>query len=363
MVEAAQPRIPIAVVGAGWVASHRHLPVLAENRQFVLVGVVDRHAGRAISVAREFGLPRWAACEALRDVGWLNEVRAVTIATAPESHARLMNEARSVGIDVLTEKPFTLAMSDAAELAEPSDTVLAVMHNFQFARSAQRLWADIASDSLGEIRSAEAVQWSSSARRLPEWYEDLPLGLFFDESPHLLYLLRRLAPEIRMETAHVRRSTDGRATPSAVWAMYSSGGSNPFPIALTLNFDASVSEWHFAVHGSKGVGIVDLFRDIYIRIPGDGAHETRDVLRTSLATTVRHWHGFASSGYLHLRKRLRYGVDEVVRRFGDAIVKGEDPPDCGRVDALAVRVMQEEILGYAEPVKRSAMPVVGRDQA
>ena len=356
MAKQAQPAIPIAVVGAGWVSTHRHLPVLAADPRFRIVGVVDRQEARAVRTARDFGLARWAHGEALGDVNWLDEVRAVTIATAPESHAPLMREARDAGIHVLTEKPFTLAMSDAQDAAAPSDTVVAVMHNFQFARSAQRLWADIASGALGEIRGAQATQWSSRERRLPVWYEQLPLGLFFDESPHLLYLLRRLAPSLQLQTAHVLRSPEGRATPSSVWALYTSSGSDSFPITLSLNFETSVSEWHLAVHGSKGVGVVDLFRDIYVRIPGDNAHESADVLRTSLAATLRHWGGFASSGYLLLRKRLRYGVDEVARRFGDAIATGKDPADCGRADALAVRVMQEEILAFGQPGTPSQVP-------
>jgi predicted dehydrogenase len=235
-------------------------------------------------------------------------------------------------------------MTEATAAAAPGGPVVAIMHNFQFARAAQRLWRDLASGSLGEIRGVEAFQWSSRDRRLPDWYEELPLGLFFDESPHLLYLLRRLAPGLQLETSHVRPSREGRATPSSVFALYSSGGSQPFPLVLSLNLETSVSEWHLAVHGSRGAAVVDLFRDIYIRVPADGRHESSDVFRTSLAATFGHWRGVASSGYLHVRGRLRYGVDEVVRRFGNAIERNEDPPDCGRVDALAVRAMQEDIL-------------------
>jgi predicted dehydrogenase len=320
------------------------MPALLANPEFKVVGVVDRHEARAKEAAREFGLPRWAEAESLAAVSWLDEIQAVTIGTPPASHALLLQGARSAGIHVLTEKPFTLAMSDATAAAAPGGSVVAVMHNFQFARSAQRLWRDLSSGVLGEIRGVEAFQWSSRDRRLPEWYEQLPLGLFFDESPHLLYLLRRMTPDLQLESANIRESPHGRSTPSAVWALYSSGGPNPFPMVLSLNFDTSVSEWQFVVHGANGAAIVDLFRDIYIRLPRDGNHGSVDVLRTSWAATFGHWKGVASSGYLHARGRLRYGVDEVVRRFGDAILIGEDPAECGRTDALAVRAMQEAIL-------------------
>jgi hypothetical protein len=92
------------------------------------------------------------------------------------------------------------------------------------------------------------------------------------------------------------------------------------------------------------VGIVDLFRDIYIRIPNDRSHGTSTVLRSSLAATLGHWSGYGSSGLLHVTGRLRYGVDGVVGRFADAIAAGRDPEHCGRADALAVRRMQQEII-------------------
>ncbi len=38
--------------------------------------------------------------------------------------------------------------------------------------------------SLGEISSLFLYQISNDKRRLPKWGDDLPLGLFYDESPH-----------------------------------------------------------------------------------------------------------------------------------------------------------------------------------
>ena len=337
-------RIRVAVVGAGWVGAHRHLPTLRADKRFRLVGVVDRHADRAAAAAEKFGLPQTATATALRDVAWIGDVDAITIATSPDAHARLMAEARDLGLHVLTEKPFTLDIADATPAAAPSDKVIAVMHNFQFARSAERLWRDIAGGRLGEIRSVSAVQLSNKARRLPDWYEELPLGLFFDESPHLLYLLRRVVPDATLRDVTVVRGRDGRQTPQLVWASYSGEGDRAVPVTLSMNFEASVSEWHLAVHGERAVGIVDLFRDIYLRIPNDRSHTTSTVLRTTTAATLGHLAGYGSSGVLHLAGRLRYGVDGVVGRFADAIAAGRDPEYCGRSDALAVRLMQQQII-------------------
>jgi predicted dehydrogenase len=335
-----------AVVGAGWVATHRHLPALRANDRFEVLGVIDRHPKRAATAALQFRIPHSAEAASLEDVGWLRDIDAITIATAPDSHARLIAEARNLGLHVLTEKPFTLDLGDAEVAARPGDKVIAVMHNFQFARSAERLWADLAAEALGTVRAVQAVQLSNERRRLPDWYETLPFGLFFDESPHLLYLLRRVIPDLRLESVDVSRRNEGQNTPSVVWARWSSEGARGIPITLSMNFAASVSEWYLAVHGSRAVGIVDLFRDIYLRVPQDGTHSTGSVFRSSSAATIGHWFGYLSSGFLHMTNHLRYGVDEVIRLFGDAIELGMDPEFCGRADALAVRRMQEEILTY-----------------
>lgn len=339
-----RPRIRVGVIGAGWVGTHRHLPTLAADGRFRVVGVIDRHRERAAAAADRFRLPKMAGATSLDEVDWAGEIDAVTIATSPDAHARLIGEARARGLHVLTEKPFTLDFRDAEEAAAPGKTVVAVMHNFQFARSAERLWADLAAGRLGAIRSVSAIQLSNKARRLPEWYEDLPLGLFFDESPHLLYLLRRVVPDASLRDLDVLPGRDGRHTPRLVTARYSGQGGDEIPVTLSMNFEATVSEWFLAVHGERAVGVVDIFRDIYIRIANDRSHSTSTVLRSSLAATIGHWSGYASSGVLHVTGRLRYGVDGVVGRFAEAIASGSDPQYCGRVEALAVRRMQQEII-------------------
>lgn len=343
-MEGPRPRIRVAVIGAGWVGTHRHLPTLRRDRRFQVVGVIDRHRERAAAAARQFGLERMAVASSLQDVDWLEDVEAVTIATSPDAHARLLAEARSAGRHVLTEKPFTLDPHDAEVAAAPGDGVIAVMHNFQFARSAERLWSDLGSGRLGTVRSVDAVQFSNKARRLPDWYEELPLGLFFDESPHLMYLLRRVVPDLGLRDVDVLPGRDGRRTPQLVRARYSGSSDPDIPLTLSMNFEATVSEWFLAVHGDRAVGMVDLFRDIYIRVPNDRSHSTSTVLRSSLSATLGHWSGYGSSGLLHLTGRLRYGVDGVVGRFADAIAAGRDPEYCGRADALAVRRMQQEII-------------------
>src|SRR2546421_243221 len=135
------PRIKVAAVGLGWVALHRHLPVMDRGGQFEVVGVVDRQAGRAEAVARQRG----------------------------------------------------------------------------YRRSAR---------ALGKITGIDAVQLGNPRRRLPEWYEELPLGLFYDESPHLLYLMQSIAGPLRLARAIAVPSRRGLATPARIAAWFTAAASD-----------------------------------------------------------------------------------------------------------------------------------------
>ncbi len=314
------PAIKIAVVGCGWVAQHRHLPVLLSNAAFEVVGVIDRKPGRAESIAQKLGLRRFAQAGALKDVAWVDEIDALTVATAPMAHYRLVKEGLDLGKHVLTEKPFTMTIPEGEELiatAQAGDRRLAIVHNFQFARSTKKLLAEIASGALGAVRGIDAVQYGNPGRRLPEWYEDLPLGLFYDESPHLLYLMRAVAGPLRLSQAMSANSQCGLATPARVDAWFESA--KGYPIHLSCNFESPVSEWYLVVFGEKRLGIVDVFRDIYLSLPNDGAHDTSHVLRTSLVATFQHWLQHVTSGIPHLQGRLFYGNDEVFARLAAAI--------------------------------------------
>jgi predicted dehydrogenase len=314
------PRIRIAVVGCGWVAQSRHLPVLRQSDRFDVVGVIDRKQGRAQDIASKRGLPRYAQATSLSEVSWIGEVDAIAVATAPMAHYPLIKEALGLGKHVLTEKPFVMNVEDGENLVRITELVnrrLAIVHNFQFARSTKRLLGEIGSGALGEVRGIDAVQFGNPRRRLPEWYEELPLGLFYDESPHLLYLMRAVAGPLRLSRAVRIKSRTGLQTPARIDAWFDAAAG--YPIRLGCNFESPVSEWYLMVFGEKRLGIVDVFRDIYLSLPNDGGHDTRRVITTSLVATYQHWLQHVTSGLPHLTGKLFYGNDEVLARFAAAI--------------------------------------------
>lgn len=341
-------RLRVAAVGLGWVTLNRHLPAMRRDPAYQIAGVVDRRPGHACAVATRLGLARHHEGAKLAEIPWLDEIDAFTIGASQAAHAGLIFEALSLGRHVLTEKPFVVLPHEGealVSLAIERRLVLAVVHNFQFARSTRRLLADLAAGRYGGLRFLHARQLGNPLRRLPAWYEELPLGLFYDESPHMFYLLRALAPApLELLRAEVHPSTTGKRTPAWISAHYAAGAQR-IPVKLDMAFEAPLSEWHVSVAGENCLGDVDVFRDIYARLPNDEGHTTWPVLRTSLAATWSHWTQHLVSGPRHLFGTLLYGNDEVFRRFAAAALSGGEPKGIGSADALAVVRMQHEILG------------------
>jgi len=232
-------KVRVAAVGLGWVTTHRHLPVMKRNPAFELVGVIDRQPKRAEQVAHEYDLHYFAETSQLSDVKWLKDVDAVSVGTSPMTHAAIIGQALSLGKHVITEKPFAMTVDEGIALVEQAKVnklVLAIVHNFQFARSTQLLLKDISTGKLGAIHSVRALQLGNPSRRLPIWYNELPLGLFYDESPHLLYLLRRFAgSDIALERAHIVASSTGQSTPHLLDAVYRGTSPNGSPVVASMH--------------------------------------------------------------------------------------------------------------------------------
>src|SRR3712207_3045275 len=136
------------------------------------------------------------------------------------------------------------------------------------------------------------MQMSNPKRRLPDWFDELPLGLFYDESPHLIYSARAAAGGVDLEalSATVHPSNLGHEnTPAQIDAQFRAG---TVPVTLQMNFEAPLSEWHVAVMGDNGLGVVDLFRDIAVYTPNDNGHLAMDVIRSSVMATLTHWRGY-----------------------------------------------------------------------
>ena len=228
-----------------------------------------------------------------------------------------MRTAVDNGWHCLCEKPFLFPSAEGRRLvglADERGLVLAVVHNFQFSRAGDRLFALIDRGSLGEVRALYGFQLSNPERRLPHWHSALPGGLFLDEAPHLLYLTRRILGRLDPRTIDAR--TRGREIEQLTMTF-----EHPAIAAtIAMSFDAAISEWTLTVVGSRATAVLDVFRDSLVVLPNDGRHRAREIARTSALLLAGHARGAAATGLALARRRLLYGNDRVVRAFVDAVL-------------------------------------------
>lgn len=329
---------------------NRHLPAARVQPELELVGLVTKpgHLDRIDRIGREaltrkFGLRHFA--DRLTEPWFRDGVDAAVIGTPPDTHYELTMLCLGMGKHVLVEKPLAGTVDETRrmiEAARAEGLALGVVHNFQFARAPSRALARYRAGRLGELRALVGFQSSNHRRRLPSWYRELPLGLFTDESPHLLYLMLAFLTDAQPRCIDVGPPlAPSDNTPTHVSAQFES--KQGIPAVLNMFFTGAISEWHVAILGSERTAVVDLFRDLLIEIPNDRGHESLDVLRTSVRALGGHALGFATSGARHVTGRMDYGNAEVFRRFTAAAMAGGGMPGIEAEAGQAVVRMMERI--------------------
>lgn len=319
-------RLRVGIIGAGWVARDRHLPAYRRIEGVQVTGVCDRHREHAAGLAALAGPGLPLVTESVEEL-LATQPDLVSICTPPFAHHGPAIAALGRGVAVFMEKPMALSAPEASEIAaaaEASGAMLCVSHNFLFSRSMLRVQKLIASGKAGRVVSVLGVQASSPARRLPEWYSTLPAGLFFDESPHLLYLFRSLLGDYELVAATASRPPSPSPQPvSTVQALFRSPVATA---ALTMAFDAPVSEWYLVITCERRVMVVDLFRDICVVVGPDGGHRAHEILRTSVVSGVQHLAGIAGTGGRIIAKRQSWGHQELIGRVVAAVREGAPTP-------------------------------------
>ena len=337
----------VGVLGAGWVARARYIPVLRRLSGVEVVGIADRHPDRANTLAQTCNARAFGTVEELLDAG----LDAAFICTSPFSHADLARSAISRGIHVLTEKPMAMSPVECREMvaaAKAAGVKLGVSHNFLFSRSMLRARRLLRAGTLGELEYVTAFQASSPLRRLPHWYPQLPGGLFFDESPHMLYLMEAFMERLDLRDLWATKgSSDG---PSEVLERLEAKFVGPRGVmgSLTMLFRAPVSEWLVVAVGTRAVVTVDVFRDIAVMIPSDGPHRPSDILRTSRRAVLGHLRGVVSSGLRYAVGRQFWGHDVLIRSFLVAVRDDHQPSVTGEDGTRIVGIMNQ-MLNRAMP--------------
>jgi len=332
--------VRVGIVGTGWVARERHIPAFKRDSRCTITTLFDPDYSRAELTARKFRIPRFV--NRLDD--FLKEpVDVVSICAPPGAHASLIEASIRAGKHVLVEKPMTLTSEEGKSLkilASEAGLLLCPVHNFLFSRSMRRAKSLLEAGKVGEVSWVMGVQLNSWRRRLPTWFNELPGGLFFDEAPHFLYLMRYFLGELSVEEVwHHASETDSLPDERMEVRLYGTRGSGQ----LTMWTGSPFSEWLFILFCSHAVLVLDLFRDILIHLPPERAHKAQDVLKFSVRGTLQLWREIGTAGLHFIGNRLLYGHDHLVRQFLEAVVTGGESPVTAQ-DGFEVVALIEEIL-------------------
>jgi len=310
----------IGVAGCGSIATERHIPAIKNDDRTRLRAVYDHKLPNAERAASRFDVPNYYS-----DYDrYLRSVEITTIATPPFVHRDLSVVALESDTHVLCEKPFAVERSDADEMlaaAERGSSRLGIVHNFLYSDSVRKAKRKVRAGDVGAVEYVKGFQLSSPSRALPSWYTGLPYDLFFDESPHLIYLMEEFIGELTPR--HVRsQSVDGSV--NSLTATFD--GQNDRMGQLTMHFDAPLSEWYLFLIGTESVLIVDVFRDVLYEFDKEYSHSSFSVLQTSLSAVVQVLTGVVRSGVRLLTDDLYFGFGELLRRYVTAIRTDRELP-------------------------------------
>lgn len=327
-------KIKMCVIGAGNITNSRHIPAIKKNKNFIeLIGVIGNNKEKVKKTAQKNKISNTFVLEKdenesnniekqLKNLKWFEEVEAVIIGTPPKSHFPLVKACLNLGKNVLVEKPMTMNKDEADELIKISNEkkkVFSVMHNFQFSNGMREIEKRLKNNEFGKIKTISCLQFTNRDRRLPDWYDDLPLGLFYDEAAHFFYLLEKFGGDLNIFNSFTQFDKSKIENTPMILNINLKAGE--IPAVITMNFNSPVCEWVFILLCEKKIVIYDFFKDIVIIANNDQLHLAKNILKNSISYTSSFWKGFIKNGVKLILGNLHYGQDVVISKFVNNIQK------------------------------------------
>ena len=165
--------VGMAMVGCGQIAG-AHLKAIARVAGAELVFAADAVEARAQDVARVFGAPRWSVSydEVLADPG----VDAVILCLPHDLHKSFTIRALAAGKHVLVEKPMALSEAEAIEMVAEADRTgyfLSVGQSTRYFAAYQKAKALIDKGSVGEVVNVLHQRTFWLEKLSTDWRRDL----------------------------------------------------------------------------------------------------------------------------------------------------------------------------------------------
>ncbi|MEO7433125.1 MAG: NAD-dependent epimerase/dehydratase family protein [Dokdonella sp.] len=255
-------RLRIAIVGAGYVASH-HLAALKRLDFVDVVGICDPDSAAAHALANKFAIPVVAA--RLADLA-VQSPDAVYVLTPPASHCAIALEALDMGCHVLVEKPMAESVAECTTMidrARERDLVISVNHSDRLDPVVVKALDAVRDGAIGDLLSVDILRSSE----YPDYAGGpLPAAVrqgsypFRDLGVHGLYVLEAFLGTLTDVDARYRAT--GR-DPNLKFDEWHASANGPGGLGrMLLSWNARPMESRLVVRGTRGIIEVDRFLQI-----------------------------------------------------------------------------------------------------
>ncbi|HEY8310417.1 MAG TPA: Gfo/Idh/MocA family oxidoreductase [Gemmatimonadaceae bacterium] len=252
-----RPSVRIAVVGAGAISQLAHLPVLSKAKGAELVALCDNDGPKARSLADRFGVR-----DVFTDIDDLldaDQVDAVVIATPNHLHEPHVLAALRAGVDVLCERPLSLASSGVQRIlsaAKSAGRKVVVGNNHRFRTDVQQLQRFMRGGELGAITGIRGGHYQFRGPQSGWRYRrpEAGGGAFFELGYPLLDLALWLAdfPEAVRVSAQFNRPRNASMVEDDMAVQIEFAGGLLFTSDVAWNYVGDGDRWWFETRASRG---------------------------------------------------------------------------------------------------------------
>jgi len=254
--------LKVAIVGAGYVASH-HLAALKRLDFVEVVGICDLDNAAAHALANKFEIPIVAA--SLADLAALSP-HAIYVLTPPASHCTLALQALDMGCHVLVEKPMAESVEECKTMmqrAAERGLVLSVNHSDRLDPMVVQALEAVRAGKIGDVLSVDILRSSE----YPDYAGGpLPASVrqgsypFRDLGVHGLYVLEAFLGPLSDVDAKYRATGRDPNLKFDEWRADTNGERGLGRMLLSWN--ARPMESRIVVRGTRGIIEVDRFLQI-----------------------------------------------------------------------------------------------------
>ena len=335
------PSLRAAIVGAGLIASKKHIPAYLKHQKTVqLSAICDVNAQAVQQVAQSFRIPH--TYPNLSEMLAQEKPDIVDICTPPRTHAALAVQAMEHGCHVLIEKPMALTVADSdaiVDAARKHGVQVCVAHSDLFYWPFMHARELVARGAIGTIRGMRiflSTPMDYMTSQPDHWAHKLPGGVIGETGPHVVYMSLAFLRNVRDVNVSTMKLLD------YPWSQYEDyridilGENGISSIALTY----TTQQWMARVDvlGEDGTLLLDL-EGMNLVTYRRRALRPLAIGRSVLSDAAHSLGNLCRNGLRSITGTLRSTHDLIIERFAESILQGTAPPVTAEEGRETVRVL------------------------